>query len=117
MTVLNLNIPNDLVEELSVFKSDYEAVIIDAIREYLSLHTSVSEDDIEQAAIQDNSDDFLTPKELEYYLSLPSSPYPPKSINRLFWLFWSIKIPAIFSNERLVGKDPPNQFLRPPSIH
>lgn len=70
MTVLNLRIPNDLAEELSVFKSDYETVIIDAIREYLSLHTTASEDDLEHAAVQDNSDDYLTPKELEYYLSL-----------------------------------------------
>lgn len=70
MMVLNLRIPDDLAEELSGLESDVETVVIAAIRQYLSLRTSASADDIGFAAIQDNSDDFLNPTELKYYLSL-----------------------------------------------
>ena len=71
MPVLNLTIPNELAEALSSLETtDLESAVIEAIRQYVSLHTPVSKDDVENAAARDASEDFLNRQELDYYLSL-----------------------------------------------
>jgi hypothetical protein len=72
MTLIHLNIPSDLETELSKLQTDLETVVITALRQYvLSVVSVANEKDLEIAAVQDNADDFLTARELDYYLTLP----------------------------------------------
>ncbi len=71
MTVLTVNIPDDLEKELSTLDADLEVVVLKALRQYISVDTPATDTEIEDAVAQDASKDFLTRKELEYYLALP----------------------------------------------
>lgn len=71
MIVLTVNIPEDLEKELSNLEVDLETIVIDALRQYITSDTTASDAEIESAAAQDTAEDFLTRKELDYYLALP----------------------------------------------
>lgn len=71
MTVLTVNIPDDLEKELSILDTDLEAIVLEALRQYVASETAASDAEIESATAQDTSEDFLTRKELDYYLALP----------------------------------------------
>jgi len=71
MTVLIINIPDDLEKELSILDTDLEIIVLEALRHYVASDTGVSDGEIESAAIQDTANDFLTSCELDYYLALP----------------------------------------------
>lgn len=71
MTVLTVNIPDDLEKELSILDTDLEILVLDALRQYIASDTIASDAEIESAAARDASDDFLLQKELDYYVALP----------------------------------------------
>ncbi len=69
--ILQLTIPADLEVPLSRLQPNPETVVLDAIRQLLVAKTGVADDhDLEMAAVCDNTDPFLTPAELAYYLAL-----------------------------------------------
>jgi hypothetical protein len=71
MTV-HLHIPEDLASQLTPFGSEVENFILRAVRTQLSTPESATDAHIEQAAVLDTAEDFLSPEELAYYLNLPT---------------------------------------------
>ena len=69
MTVIELQIPDDLEPALKQVSGDKQQFILDAVRRQLS--DTPTEADIETATATDLSDELLTQDELTYYLNLP----------------------------------------------
>ena len=68
---MHLTIPTDLERALSGIRPDLETTVLEAIHQFLASRLFVAtEQDIEKATTQDNADEFLTPQELAYYLTL-----------------------------------------------
>lgn len=72
MTVIELQIPDDLEPALKQVSGDKQQFILDAVRRQLSDFTT--EADIEAATTSDLRDEVLTNDELAYYLNLPNVP-------------------------------------------
>ena len=72
MTTLHVTIPADLEEELTRLQPDLETIVLKAIRQFIGSTAPVAtEHDLEMATAHDQTDEFLTPQELAYYLALP----------------------------------------------
>lgn len=71
MTIIQVHIPDELEPALQQLPGDVEDFIVEAVRKQLSLPTQAEDADIEASAAVDLGDEFLTPEEVQYYLSLP----------------------------------------------
>ena len=71
MTVLELQLPDDIEEQLRQMPGDVQAFILDAVRHQLRDNKLATDEDIEAATVADLTDDILTAEELTYYLNLP----------------------------------------------
>lgn len=72
MTAIQLHIPDDLDRALITVTDDVESFIVHAIRKELARIAVASDEEIEVAAVTDQSDDLLSASELQYYLNLPN---------------------------------------------
>ncbi|MBC8154475.1 MAG: hypothetical protein H7Z72_16345 [Bacteroidetes bacterium] len=71
MTVIELQIPDDLEPALQRVPGDKQQFILDAVRHQLAGSALATDADIEASTVNDLTDDTLTPAELSYYLNLP----------------------------------------------
>ena len=72
MTVIELQIPDDLEPALRQVPGDKQQFILDAVRHQLSEISVATDADIEAATATDLRDESLTQDELTYYLNLPN---------------------------------------------
>jgi hypothetical protein len=73
MTVISLTIPDELESALLAIPGSVEAFILDAVRSQLLPHQWASDSDLEEAAVADSDDDFLSQQDIQYYLALPNA--------------------------------------------
>lgn len=71
MTVIQVHIPDELEPALQQVPGDVEDFIVEAVRKQLLVPRQAEDADIEASAAVDSGDDFLSPEEVQYYLSLP----------------------------------------------
>ena len=71
MTIIELQIPDDLEPALQQVSGDKQQFILDAVRQHLSDLTVATDADIEVATAIDLRSEMLTQDELTYYLNLP----------------------------------------------
>ena len=74
MTVIELQIPDDLEPALQQVPGDTQQFILDAVRLHLLDINTATDVDIEASAATDLRNDTLTESELAYYLNLPNVP-------------------------------------------
>lgn len=71
MTVIELQIPDDLEPALQQVPGDKQQFILDAVQHQLSELSVATDADIEAATAIDLRNELLTQDELTYYLNLP----------------------------------------------
>ena len=74
MTVIEVQIPDDLEPALQQVPGDPQQFILDAVRLHLLDINVATEADIEASSASDLRDELLTQNELTYYLNLPDVP-------------------------------------------
>lgn len=98
MTVIELQIPDDLEPALQQVPGDPQQFILDAVRLHLLDFNTATDADIDASTASDLCNDLLTKTELAYYLSLPNAPATgsPERVTS----GWSTLIPASAMNTR-----------------